>query len=67
MWGMKFNAGKCKVMHIGSRNPHYTYTMEEEELTVTDKEKNVEVYVTITLKPGNHCKKAFEKALQASH
>ncbi len=54
-------------MHIGSRNPHYTYTMEEEELTVTDKEKNVEVYVTITLKPGNHCKKAFEKALQASH
>jgi hypothetical protein len=29
MWGMKFNDGKCKVMHIGSRNPHNTYTMEE--------------------------------------
>jgi hypothetical protein len=37
MWGMKFNAEKCKVMHIDSRNPHYTYTVEGEEITVTDK------------------------------
>jgi hypothetical protein len=42
MWGMKFNAEKnCKVMHIGSRNPHYTYTVEGEEITVTDEQKGM--------------------------
>ena len=26
-WQMKFNADKCKIMHIGKSNPSYNYTM----------------------------------------
>ena len=24
---MLFNAGKCKVLHFGKKNPRYSYTM----------------------------------------
>ena len=27
-WQMKFNVEKCKVMHVGSSNPRYTYEMD---------------------------------------
>jgi hypothetical protein len=27
MWGMAYKVKKCKVMHIGARNPGYEYTM----------------------------------------
>jgi hypothetical protein len=36
--------------------------MEVEELSVTDEEKDVGVYVNTTLKPGNHWKKTSKKA-----
>jgi hypothetical protein len=26
-WGMSFNLGKCKVMHVGTHNPAYEYFM----------------------------------------
>ena len=26
-WGMKFNTGKCKVMHVGSSNLRIQYSM----------------------------------------
>ena len=27
-WQIKFNASKCKVLHLGKRNPEYTYKWE---------------------------------------
>ena len=27
LWQMRFNVGKCKVLHLGRRNPHYEYNM----------------------------------------
>ncbi len=27
-WGMVFNVGKCKVMHMGHQNPAFNYTMK---------------------------------------
>ena len=34
-WGIGFNVKKCKVMHIGSRNPMYKNDMGGKELLVT--------------------------------
>jgi tetrahydromethanopterin S-methyltransferase subunit G len=63
-WGMQFNEGKCKVMHIGQNNPRYEYTMNGQTLSKTEEEKDIGVYVNHTLKPGNQCKKAAVKAGQ---
>ena len=33
-WGLKFNPDKCKILHLGNRNPNFTYYMEiENELS----------------------------------
>ena len=29
IWGMTFNVKKCKIMHVGNRNPNYEYFMHE--------------------------------------
>ena len=29
---MLFNVGKCKVMHIGNKNPMYSYSLNGENL-----------------------------------
>jgi hypothetical protein len=59
---MSFNADKCKVMHIGLRNPRHPYFMNGVKLGTTEEEKDVGVYVNPTLKPSNHCKRAADKA-----
>ena len=28
IWGMSFNVKKCKIMHIGHKNPNYEYFPE---------------------------------------
>ena len=32
LWQMKFNVGKCKVLHLGRRNPRYEYNMGDRTL-----------------------------------
>ena len=61
-WGMAFNAKKCKVMHIGSKNPRYRYEMEGEELSVTEEERDIGVTVSSSFKPSAHCSKAARTA-----
>jgi hypothetical protein len=57
-WGMAFNIAKCKVMHIGRHNPGYEYTMQGTKLGETDKERDIGVMITKTLKPSVQCDKA---------
>ncbi len=40
-WGMQFNTGKCKVMHIGNRNPCHKNEMGGVTLAETAEEKDV--------------------------
>ncbi len=28
-WQLKFNAGKCKAMHLGRSNPNWNYSMKD--------------------------------------
>ena len=69
-WLLKFNASKCKIMHLGSANPELGYSMmdanhESHELLVTECEKDLGVHITSSLKPTMHCHKAANKAMSA--
>ena len=61
-WGMKFNVSKCKVVHFGSRNPKYSYTMNGAELEVSKEEKDLGVLVTDKLSVSAQCAKAARTA-----
>ena len=61
-WGMKFNVPKCKIMHVGRNNPAYKYSMENENMTVVEEEKDIGVLIQKNLKPSKHCKKAADIA-----
>jgi hypothetical protein len=59
---MSFNVGKCKVMHVGPRNPGYEYSMGGTVLKTTVEERDIGVTVSSSLKPGAQCKKAARTA-----
>ena len=66
---MLFNAGKCKVLHFGKKNPRYSYTMggyaPAGTVLISDvEEKDVGVLVHQSLKPSKQCAKAAGKAKQ---
>ena len=51
-WLLKFHAGKCKMVHWSSNNPHYQYTMtnvNDTEETMLDEsdEKDLGVYLDV--------------------
>jgi len=49
-WKMEFNVGKCKMMHIGRKNPKNVYSMGGTELETTSAERDLGV--TIDDQPG---------------
>ena len=69
-WLLKFNAGKCMVMHCGYSNPRRSYFVEqadgsERTLDETEVEKDLGVFIINTLKPTTHCQWAANKAMSA--
>lgn len=68
-WQMEFNSGKCKVMHLGSKNPGFHYTMGGlapggRVLEETPVEKDVGVIIQSSLKPSAQCVRAAKRAKQ---
>ena len=61
-WGMQFNAGKCKVMHFGNRNPRARYSMEGVEIGESLEERDLGIRITGTLKPSRQCAVAAKAA-----
>ena len=53
-WAMVFNEAKCKMMHLGRKNPKTVYTMNGVTLGATE-ERDLGVMVTNTFKPGTQC------------
>ena len=68
-WLLKFNASKCKVMHLGFSNLNVQYTMCLDNVNLplkeTMEERDLGVIVSNTLKPTVHCQKAASKAMTA--
>ena len=65
-WLLRFNAAKCKVMHVGHKFPT-VYNVREglniQELEVVEAEKDLGVCTTSNLKSGRQCAVASAKAM----
>ena len=61
-WLMSFNADKCKVLHFGSKNSGYDYTMNGSTLSNVTLEKDLGVVITSDLKPTQQCAAAAARA-----
>jgi len=51
---MKFNVSKCKVMHTGSSNSNYLYSMNGQILNEVAEHKDVGITISGDLKVANH-------------
>lgn len=63
-WLLRFNADKCKVLHVGPHNPMYDYHMSGAKLSSTDCEKDLGVYINSQLNAKDHIKAVIHKARQ---
>ena len=56
---MEFNVKKCKVMHVGMKNPNCEYITV---LQTVSKERDIGVVVNQDLKPSLQCEEASRRA-----
>ena len=63
-WAMTFNVEKCKVLHIGRKNPCLGYTLNGKNIMEVDKEKDLGILVDSKLKFSEQCAAAARKGNQ---
>ena len=61
-WEMAFNTEKCKVIHVGKKNPRYKYKMGGAELAEAEEETDLGVLMDSTMKPSKHCETVAKRA-----
>ena len=61
-WLLQFNEDKCKVMHIGKKNPGFSYVLGGTTLKETKKEKDLGVLITDDLKSADQVASAAAAA-----
>ena len=66
VWQLRFNADKCKVLHVGPNNPEHQYSMESRGtrsvLLSTELEKDLGVNMDPSLKFSKHTEIQVNKA-----
>ena len=67
-WNLYFNVQKCKVMHVGKKNPKHQYKMkigtETKEILTCEEEKDLGVTFNSSLSFDQHIYKVVNKANQ---
>jgi hypothetical protein len=61
-WLLRFNASKCKIMHLGNSNPSFQYKMGDTTISEVQEEKDLGVTFDPTLKFSIHCNSIANKA-----
>lgn len=61
-WLLRFNASKCKVLHIGANNPKHEYRMGDVVIETSECEKDLGVYVDSNLNFRGHVEQKVDTA-----
>ena len=64
-WMLRFNAGKCKCMHLGKNNIEHQYSMSGTDIENVKHEKDLGVTFDNELKFNEHISLKVKKANQA--
>ena len=59
---MQFSVSKCKVMHVGKKNPRHPYYTSSNGLKSVKVEKDLGIMITSDLKCSQQCEYAYSKA-----
>ena len=66
VWQLKFNSDKCKILHLGSNNPKFKYTITDngntKTLEETISEKDLGVFIDPLLTFEDHINYITKKA-----